>query len=388
MEFKSVSTGSFSGSRFYRRLLFYMGKSLILPTVATHKYLPLTEPIKRYQMTGRKNAFRVSQRVIWLSSLALGILASLPKLFQDGASAHEIILNSSITFLFSLFIWYFNIYSLPKFTAQKTTRNFINTRLLLSVLLSMAMMVVLVVVHQEIFYAVQLDTPIMFEVRAVLINLIVYMFLHLLFQNYKTQQIGIELERTMAVNLGAQYELLKQQVNPHFLFNSLNTLKSMVDTQDPQSADFILKLSDFYRFTLESRKMDLITIEEELKILEAYTFLLKARFEDGFDVDNTIDAEHYQSSIPPFTLQLLIENCIKHNVVSLEKPLRIKLYSERDFIVVENPVQLKRGELSTGVGLDNINQRFLHLIHKEIEIEKNETVFKVKIPIIHDHHHH
>lgn len=339
-------------------------------------------------MTSRKNAFRVSARVIWLSSLALGILASLPKFFQDGASTHEIILNSSITFLFSLFIWYFNIYSLPKFTAQKSTRNFLNMRLLLSVLLSMLMMVVLVIVHQEIFYAVQLDTPIMFEVRAVLINLIVYMFLHLLFQNYKTQQMGVELERTMAVNLGAQYELLKQQVNPHFLFNSLNTLKSMVDMQDPQSADFILKLSDFYRFTLESRKMDLITIAEELKILEAYTFLLKARFEEGFDVENTITPEFYESSIPPFTLQLLIENCIKHNVVSLEKPLKIKLYSDKDCIVVENQIQLKRGEVSTGVGLDNINQRFQHLIHRAIEIQKSETVFKVKIPIIHDHHHH
>ncbi len=247
-------------------------------------------------------------------------------------------------------------------------------------------MVILVVAHQELFQVSKMDAPIMFELRGVLINLIVYMFLHLLFQNYQTQQMGVELERSKALNLGAQYELLKQQVNPHFLFNSLNTLKSMVDIHDPQSSDFILKLSDFYRFTLESRKLDLISLKEEIQILDSYIYLLKARFEDGFEVLNEIDQKQYACAIPPFSLQLLIENCIKHNVVSLDKPLRIKLYTEDDFLVIENPIQMKRGALSTGVGLDNINQRFMHLVHKEIEIDKNETTFKVKIPLIYEYH--
>jgi len=330
--------------------------------------------------------FQVSRRVIWLSSLSLGILASIPKLFDTGSRFGDIIINSSITFLFSLFIWYYNIYSLPKFTSRRIAKSFLNARLLLSVVLGIVMMIVLVIAHQELFLVSQMDAPIMFELRGVLINLIVYMFLHLLFQNYQTQQIGIELERTKSVNLGAQYELLKQQVNPHFLFNSLNTLKSMVEMQDPQSADFILKLSDFYRFTLESRKLDLIPLREELNILESYTYLLKARFEDGFVLVDKIDPKHYDSAIPPFTLQLLIENCIKHNIVSLEKPLQIDLYSEGDFLVIENKIQLKKGVLSTGVGLDNINQRFMHLINKEIEIDKNETTFKVKIPMIYEYH--
>ncbi len=339
-------------------------------------------------MEKEQKGFKVSKRVIWVSSISLGILSSIPKLFQPGASPREIIINSSITSLFSIFIWYYNIYSLPKFTSQRTGKKFLNGKLFISVVLGMAMMVLLVFVHQEIFWATHLDAPIMFEVRAVLINLIVYMFLHLLFQNYQTQQIGLELERTKSITMGAQYELLKQQVNPHFLFNSLNTLKSMVEMQDPQSADFILKLSDFYRFTLESRKLDVITLREELQILQAYTYLLKARFEDGFILTDEIGPNYYETAIPPFTLQLLIENCIKHNVVSIEKPLQIRLYTQNEAIVIENQIQLKKGALSTGVGLDNINQRFKHLIHKEIEIDKNETTFKVKIPIIHDYHNH
>lgn len=329
--------------------------------------------------------FQVSRRVIWGSSVALAILASIPKLFDAFSTASDIIINSSITLMFSIFIWYYNIYSLPKFTSQRTHKSLFNWKLLLSVLMGILVMVILVIAHQELFQVSKMDAPIMFELRGVLINLIVYMFLHLLFQNYQTQQIAVELERTQAVNLGAQYELLKQQVNPHFLFNSLNTLKSMVDIQDPQSSDFILKLSDFYRFTLESRKMDLISLREELQILDSYVYLLKARFEDGFVMLNEIDPKQYDSAIPPFTLQLLIENCIKHNVVSLDKPLKIKLYTEGDFLVIENQIQLKRGALSTGVGLDNINQRFMHLIHKEIEIDKTETTFKVKIPMIYDY---
>lgn len=330
--------------------------------------------------------FQVSLKVIWGSSIALAILASIPKLFDTASTPADIVINSSITLMFSLFIWYYNIYSLPKFSSQRTGKSLFNWKLLLSVVMGILLMVILVVAHQELFQVSKMDAPIMFELRGVLINLIVYMFLHLLFQNYQTQQMGVELERTKAVHIGAQYELLKQQVNPHFLFNSLNTLKSMVDMQDPQSSDFILKLSDFYRFTLESRKLDLISLGEELQILESYVYLLKARFEDGFEVIKDIDPKRYDAAIPPFSLQLLIENSIKHNIVSLDKPLQIRLYIENDFLVVENPIQLKRGIASTGVGLDNINQRFQHLVHREIEIDKNETTFKVKIPLIYDNH--
>lgn len=330
--------------------------------------------------------FQVSLKVIWGSSIALAVMASIPKLFDADSTPGDLIINSSITLLFSLFIWYYNIYSLPKFSANHANKSLFNWKLLLSVILGIVLMVILVIAHQELFQVSKMDAPIMFELRGVLINLIVYMFLHLLFQNYQTQQMGVELERTKAVNLGAQYELLKQQINPHFLFNSLNTLKSMVDMNDENSSDFILKLSDFYRFTLESRKLDLIPLREEIQILDSYVYLLKARFEDGFVLENEIEEKQYESVIPPFALQLLIENCIKHNVVSLDKPLKIRLYSEKDFLVIENPIQLKRGAIvSTGVGLDNINQRFMHLVHKEIEIDKNETTFKVKIPLIYDH---
>lgn len=349
-------------------------------------------PDKYYIYPGNMNkkTFKISHRTIWLSSLFLGVLASVPKIAERHFNAYEALVNSAVTFLFALFIWYYNVVTLPAYSSRDVTHGFSIIRLVRSLLMGVVVMFILACAQQYLLSHLDFGpVMLMIEIRGILVNLTFYMFLHLLYQSYQNQQVGIELERTKSDNLGAQYELLKQQVNPHFLFNSLNTLKYMVESGDAHTVDFILKLSDFYRFTLESRKQDLIKLSEELKILNAYVFLLKARFEEGIDLSINISEAHDQSLIPPFTLQLLIENCIKHNVVSLDHPLRISLYSEKDLLVIENILQLKRTpESSTGIGLENINQRYVHLLDQKIEIQTSETLFKVKLPIVHENPHH
>jgi len=117
--------------------------------------------------------------------------------------------------------------------------------------------------------------------------------------------------------------------------------------------------------------------------------LQKARFDEGFTFKSDLDERVLGTLIPPFTLQLLVENCIKHNVVSLQKPLHIRLYQENDQIVVENQVQPKAGDNnSLGVGLKNINLRYSHLLDKQIDIISNEKVFQIKLPLIYEYHHH
>ena len=335
---------------------------------------------------GYQTVFKVSPGVIWLSSLFIGVLASIPKILMINITGTELAVDASIAFTFSLFTWYANIYSLPKFSGQPASHNFLNRRMVCSLLLGIVLMVVLVLGHMLLFPRYKFQSMmLMYQFRGILINLTIYMFLNLLYQSYRSQLMGIELERTKADNLGAQFELLKQQVNPHFLFNSLSTLKSMIEIGDVHAADFTHQLSDFYRFTLEKRKSDLIPLKEELNILQAYTYLLKARFEEGINPLIDIDAQYLETYIPPFTLQLLVENCIKHNIVSLEQPLAIRLYIENACLVVENKLQLKKKpELSTELGLENINQRYLHLLNKKIEIESTTTVFKVKLPLIYE----
>lgn len=336
-----------------------------------------------------KKTFKLSNKIIWLSSLFLGILSSVPKIAEHHFNPYEALVNSIITFLFSLFIWYYNIYTLPKYTSRSAVSDFSFTRLIKSLLVGLAVMFLLACLQQYLLTHLSFGpVMLMIEVRGILINLTFYMFLHLLYQSYHNQQVAIELERTKSDNLSAQYELIKQQVNPHFLFNSLNTLKYMVESDDAGSVNFILKLSDFYRFTLESRKLDLIRLSKELEILNAYLFLLKARFEDGIVLSVRIDESLQNTFIPPFTLQLLVENCIKHNVVSLDRPLEVRIYSDNQYIVVENNLQPKKTpEASTGLGLSNINQRYIHLEEKGIEIPVNDSLFIVKLPIIHEDHH-
>lgn len=337
-----------------------------------------------------RKTFKVSNKIIWLSSFFLGILTSVPKIAEHHFNPYEALVDSTVTFLFAVLIWYYNILTLPAYSSRDVTNGFSVMRLVKGLFFGIVVMFILACIQQFLLSRINFGpVMLMFEVRGILVNITFYMFLHLLYQSYQNQRVGIELERTKSDNLGAQYELLKQQVNPHFLFNSLNTLKYMVESGDTHTVDFILKLSDFYRFTLESRKQDLIRLAEELEILNAYVFLLKARFEEGIDLSVEIGEQHYQSMIPPFTLQLLVENCIKHNIVSLERPLQIRLSSDNDFIVVENKVQLKRTpEASMGMGLENINQRYIHLLNKKIEIQATETLFKIKLPIIHENHHH
>jgi len=339
----------------------------------------------------KNTSFKISLGIIWVSSIFLGLLSSVPQIAERHFNPAEAAVNSAITGLFALFVWYYNIYTLRgNPVTNRSNRSFSYYRLMSSLLIGIGVMLALASIQQLILSHINFGpVMLMVEVRGILINLVFYMFIHLMYQNYKNQQVSIELERTKSDNLGAQYELLKQQINPHFLFNSLNTLKAMVETNDKNSVDFILKLSNFYRFTLESRKLDLIHLSEELEIVEAYNFLLKARFEDGFTFTNTIDEKYFGTLIPPFTLQLLIENCIKHNVVSLERPLHIKFYEENDNLVMENQVQPKRNEESSlGVGLKNINLRYSHLLDKKIEIINDNKIFKIKLPIIHEHYHH
>jgi LytS/YehU family sensor histidine kinase len=337
----------------------------------------------KYITAENSKVFVISQKVIWLSALLIGILASIPKILQLQVSLTGIIADCIIAFLYSLFVWFYNLYTLPRYASRTITTRFFGTRLIRSLLPGVVMMGILVVANQLLFKDRLIGSMmLMYQFRGILINLTIYMFLYLLYQSFMNRVIAIELERTKSDHLEARYELLKQQVNPHFLFNSLNTLKSMVEIGDKHSANFIVKLSDFYRYSLESRKKDVVPVQEELQMLEAYFYLLQARFEEGIILQIAISPEHRKTMIPVFTLQLLAENAVKHNIISDDQPLQIKLTSSGNWLVVQNDLQLKSiPEPSTKIGLENISQRYLHLTGRPIEIISDDHFFIVKLPI-------
>lgn len=333
----------------------------------------------------RQKKFNISTATIWISSVFLGVLSSIPQLASHEFNWAEAIVNAGLTATFAVLMWYVNIYLLSKNNGKRQSISY--TKLMNTLVIGMFVMFGLAWLQQLILSHINFGpTMLMVEVRGILINLVCYMFLNLVQKNYENQDVNMELERVRNDNLSAQYDMLKQQVNPHFLFNSLNTLKAMVEAKEENTVDFIINLSSFYRFTLESRKLDLIHLSEEMEILDAYLFLQKARFEDGFTFESNISGKTLQTLIPPFTLQLLVENCLKHNIVSRSKPLSIRIYEEAGKIVVENPIQRKIGENSSlGVGLSNIEQRYKHLLEQPIEISDDRSSFKIKLPLIHEY---
>lgn len=199
------------------------------------------------------------------------------------------------------------------------------------------------------------------------------------FTNWKKSELMQEQLKSEMLNY--KYESLKNQINPHFMFNSLNVLSELVHEDQNLAVKFIQEFSDMYRYVLDSRDYELRPLKEELEFLEKYIFLLKIRFEDKLNVE--IDLPFSQSDlIVPIALQLMVENAVKHNEVSSQYPLKIKLYKNKNWIVIENKIQLKlTKEPSNKIGLKNLEQQY-SFFEKHIEVEKNDRIFMVKIPLL------
>lgn len=200
------------------------------------------------------------------------------------------------------------------------------------------------------------------------------------FSKYKAADI--ERERLKRANIRSELDTLRNQVNPHFLFNSLNTLSSIIPEDPDLAVEFVRKLSSAYRNILEIRNEKVIPLERELDTLHSYVFLLELRFRDKLRVEVNID-DAGEDYIIPLTLQILIENAVKHNIVSLSKPLTVNISFEKDHIVVRNNLQVKRqAERSTKVGLQNIRERYQLLTGREVLVTQSEEEFRVRLPRI------
>lgn len=175
---------------------------------------------------------------------------------------------------------------------------------------------------------------------------------------------------------------LRHQVNPHFLFNSLNTLACLIPEDQERAVHFVQKLSKVYRYVLEHRDAALIPLRDELTYMEAYSHLMKERFGENLQVVIGDLAPWLQSPVAPLTLQLLFENAVKHNVISNEKPLKIEIFGEKDYLIVRNNLQLKNQQMeSTGTGLNNIRERYRLLLNAPVEIIQNDQHYTVRIPL-------
>ena len=199
----------------------------------------------------------------------------------------------------------------------------------------------------------------------------------------KTSKKEVVQQKLIANSANAQFESLKNQLDPHFLFNSLNVLSALIDENPDQAQKFTSSMSKIYRYVLEQKDKELVTVLDEIEFAKTYCNLLKTRFEDSVDFEFDVLKEDEQKLVVPLSLQLLLENCIKHNFATSSKPLIIKVYSEGSYLSVKNNLQ-KREQLkeSAGIGLSNIVQRYSLLTDQNVFVEESPQDFKVKIPVL------
>jgi sensor histidine kinase YesM len=218
---------------------------------------------------------------------------------------------------------------------------------------------------------------------SIVVTILISVFLHARQFFFFWRRASSEKEMFEKETIAARYESLKNQVSPHFLFNSLNALTNLVYEDQDKAVKFIKQLSEVYRYVLDTRGKEVVPIEDELRFLESYIFLQQIRFGSRLNVDISMADKNIK--VAPLALQMLMENAIKHNIISDAMPLTIRLYSENGFVVVENSLQRKtsiHGESSGGVGLVNICRRYQFLSNVKVQVVEDNRKFVVRLPVL------
>jgi two-component system, LytTR family, sensor kinase len=302
---------------------------------------------------------------------------------------HRIVGNWTLTFLFLLSSWVINAVLYQKFgyvrNVFKVKRLFFII-LINGLLLSFFVIIVLFLFNNFELTSTQINRNFyLIAFRGFISVVLIYLIQFTLYSNRRSQEVSMQNQMLKTENLRARFEMLRQQVNPHFLFNSLSTLRSMIHTGNDNSEMFVLKLSEIYRKLLNKQEKELVTLKEELEFIDDYSFMLFTRFENRLTIQIDVREELLIKSLPTFSLQILLENCVKHNVISENKPLHIKIFNSGvNYLIVENNLQPKFSpEESSGFGLKNLIKRYELLNEKEaVGIFSDDLVYRVKIKLL------
>ena len=282
-----------------------------------------------------------------------------------------------------LFIYLDGIFEVERFTKRRIILGFLGSFVISVFAIFILRIVEDVLIEGSSFEAFFQNETLANYVVTILITFFVTIAFHAFYFYKAYQENKVNQQKIIAGTASAQFESLKNQIDPHFLFNSLNVLSSLIE-EDPIAAQkFTTSLSKVYRYVLEQKDKELVSVAEEIAFAKTYMNLLLMRFENSitFEIPDTI--ENDEAKVVPLSLQLLLENCIKHNEVSETKPLHIKISLQKGVLVVSNNLQ-KKEVLSDrkGVGLENIVSRYGILTHRKVLVEENENEFKISLPIL------
>jgi sensor histidine kinase YesM len=292
------------------------------------------------------------------------------------------------TFLTWVILWKGNSLITRYISCKISWMEFPTKRLIVGVITTIGFTVLAMAVLMESFqYLFEInfgDSYMTTMYLTIVITIIVSLVLHAREFFLSLRKATVNADRLEKENITAKYESLKNQVNPHFLFNSFNALSNLVYEDPDKAVKFIKQLSEVYRYVLDTREKEVMPLNEEMKFLQSYIYLQQIRFGDKLKFDISLNGAN--GFVAPLALQMLIENAIKHNVVSDDDPLTISLNTEGNFVIVKNNLQLKGvlGEPSAGVGLENIIKRYEFLSNVPVAIIKSGESFTVKLPLLTD----
>ncbi len=269
------------------------------------------------------------------------------------------------------------------YTVQRMSIALLGNVVLTCVGIFIATIVVLIVFHDrsllEAFSYQNADN----YIQSVIISLVVAGVFYIVWYYRYRQENRVKEQKIIARTASAKFDALKNQLDPHFLFNSLNVLTSLIEEDPYQAQKFTTSLSKVYRYVLEQKNKDLVSVDEELQFAKTYVRLLKMRFEDSIVFEIPDKSENPDAKIVPLSLQLLLENAVKHNVVTPQKPLYIKVFEKDGMLHVSNNLQEKQVvKKSTGVGLQNIQQRYAILSNRQVAISKTASEFSIQLPML------
>lgn len=312
----------------------------------------------------------------------------------SGSHHHEIItskitrffVETSITFIVALIMFIINFYILKP---NDRHTNLTSIRIVIAIVLT----IVLVSLLNHLLFTVSdaFDTRppgrgrrnefdlTNFYVSALVVGCV--LIIRLVFQK---QGIKLENEALKREALQSQYESLKNQLSPHFLFNSLTALQVLIHDSPDKAQNYVNSLSKALRYTLQSNDKQLVTLKEEMDFMDSYLFLIRMRYDSNLVVKNETEEKLLLHWLPPLTLQTLVENAIKHNEISKRRPLKIDIITTRhETLFVRNNIQKKFTEdTGTGIGLTNLSKQFVMLFGKDIIITADDEYFIVEIPLI------
>lgn len=344
--------------------------------------------VKHHQLFTTKNALKLSLIIsvlFFFIMLITYIFARTNDIGHNFAFSESVSINNVVIFFVNTVIMYLLLQF--QFWVVKHIKNS-RKRVVVIIIGSLLILFVLSPVFSQIQWLLNKRIPqevllIIHFTKDLLIFIITLLLTALMYAWDLNQKKTLENQKLLLKSLQNRYDALKNQVDPHFLFNSLNTLNGLVGYDDDKAHEYISQLSSIFRYTMQNKQV--LQLRDELNFAQSYIYLMKIRFNESLQIKSHIDEKYMDYYMLPFALQILIENAVKHNVVSNKSPLSIIIETTTDeTICIKNSIHLKNGAKGSGIGLSNLDERYNLIFGKNIKITQDEKYFIVEIPLFKD----